>query len=74
MANEAKVIYIADDDDNIRQVVRTFMASDGYQVEDFPTGDLLLELFLAESLWTRAAATFSSKGPPFWKWSVKSAK
>ncbi len=45
MANEAKRIYIADDDDNIRQVVRTFLASDGYQVEDFPTGDLLLERF-----------------------------
>ena len=45
MANEAKHIYIADDDDNIRQVVKTFLASDGYQVEDFPTGDLLLERF-----------------------------
>ncbi|MBR3561895.1 MAG: response regulator transcription factor [Oscillospiraceae bacterium] len=45
MANEAKRIYIADDDDNIRQVVKTFLASDGYQVEDFPTGDLLLERF-----------------------------
>ena len=45
MANEAKRIYIADDDDNIRQVVRTFLTSDGYQVEDFTTGDLLLERF-----------------------------
>ena len=45
MENETKVIYIADDDDNIRQVVRTFLASDGYRVEDFPTGDLLLERF-----------------------------
>ncbi len=45
MANETKIIYIADDDDNIRQVVRTFLASDGYQIEDFPTGDLLLERF-----------------------------
>ena len=43
MAN--KRIYIADDDDNIRQVIRTFLCSDGYQVEDFPTGDLLLERF-----------------------------
>ncbi len=40
-----KRIYIADDDDNIRQVVRTFLMSDGYNVEDFPTGDLLLERF-----------------------------
>lgn len=45
MNNDEKRIYIADDEDNIRQVVRTFLASDGYQVEDFPTGDLLLERF-----------------------------
>ena len=46
MENEKKLIYIADDDDNIRQVVKTFLASDGFQVEDFMTGDLLLEAFL----------------------------
>ena len=45
MANEAKRIYIADDEDSIRQVVKTFLASDGYEVEDFPTGDLLWERF-----------------------------
>ena len=45
MTNETKRIYIADDDNNIRQIIRTFLASDGYQVEDFPTGDLLLERF-----------------------------
>ncbi len=43
-----KRIYVADDDDNIRQVVRTFLSSDGYAVEDFPTGDLLLENFREE--------------------------
>ena len=48
MANEKERIYIADDDDNIRQVVRTFLVSDGYEVEDFPTGDLLLERFRQE--------------------------
>ena len=32
---ETKCIYIADDDDNIRQVIRTFLLSDGFQVEDF---------------------------------------
>lgn len=48
MADEARLIYIADDDDNIRQVVRTFLSSDGYRVEDFPTGDLLLERFRAQ--------------------------
>ncbi len=42
---ETKRIYIADDDDNIRQVIKTFLASDGYAVEDFPTGDLLLARF-----------------------------
>ena len=48
MADETKRIYIADDDDNIRQVVKTFLASDGYNVEDYPTGDLLLERFKEE--------------------------
>ena len=42
---EQKRIYIADDDDNIRQVVKTFLSSDGYAVEDFPTGELLLARF-----------------------------
>ena len=46
--SDAKRIYIADDDENIRQVIRTFLISDGYQVEDFPTGDLLLERFLKQ--------------------------
>lgn len=48
MQNGSKRIYIADDDDNIRQVVKTFLASDGFTVEDFPTGDLLLERFRQE--------------------------
>ena len=42
---EQKHIYIADDDDSIRQVIKTFLTSDGYAVEDFPTGDALLERF-----------------------------
>ena len=41
-----KRIYVADDDGNIRQIIKTFLESDGYAVEDFPTGDLLLERFL----------------------------
>ncbi len=49
MPNERKRIYVADDDDNIRQIVKTFLSSDGYTVEDFPTGDLLLERFRQES-------------------------
>ncbi|MBR1496031.1 MAG: response regulator transcription factor [Oscillospiraceae bacterium] len=43
----AKRIYVADDDDSIRQVIKTFLTSDGHSVEDFPTGDLLLERFRA---------------------------
>ena len=43
--SDTRRIYIADDDENIRQVIRTFLASDGYEVEDFPAGDLLLERF-----------------------------
>ena len=43
---DTKTIYIADDDDNIRQIIRTFLASDGFEVEDFPTGDLLMTRFL----------------------------
>jgi DNA-binding response OmpR family regulator len=46
---ETKTIYIADDDDNIRQIIRTFLSSDGYEIEDFPTGDLLLERFAQRS-------------------------
>ena len=45
---DTKIIYIADDDDNIRQVIRTFLLSDGFAVEDFPTGDLLLARFRAK--------------------------
>ncbi|MBQ6163144.1 MAG: response regulator transcription factor [Clostridia bacterium] len=45
MQEEKKRVYVADDDDNIRQIVKTFLSSDGYEVEDFPTGDLLLERF-----------------------------
>ena len=45
MAEERKLVYVADDDDNIRGIVKTFLSSDGYEVEDFPTGDLLLERF-----------------------------
>ena len=43
-----KRIYVADDDGNIRRIIRTFLESDGYAVEDFATGDLLLERFLKE--------------------------
>lgn len=40
-----KVIYIADDEDNIRNLVKTFLESNDYIVEAFETGDSLLERF-----------------------------
>ena len=45
MDSVKKTVYIADDDGNIRQVIKTFLINDGYAVEDFPTGDALLERF-----------------------------
>ena len=48
MADDERRIYIADDDDNIRKIIKTFLSSDGYLVEDFSTGDLLLERFRVE--------------------------
>ena len=41
----SKKIYIADDEANIRTAIKTFLESAGYGVEDFETGDLLLDAF-----------------------------
>lgn len=41
-----KLIYIADDEKNIRHLISTFLQKDGYQVESFDTGDKLYEAFL----------------------------
>ncbi|MBQ9493266.1 MAG: response regulator transcription factor [Oscillibacter sp.] len=46
--SEKKQIYVADDDPHIRQIIRAFLESDGYGVEEFPNGDLLLERFLCQ--------------------------
>ena len=43
--NEKKLIYIADDENNIRMGVKTFLEGSGFVVEDFETGDLLLERY-----------------------------
>jgi len=43
--NEAKKIYIADDETTIRLGIKAFLESAGYTVEDFENGDLLLEAF-----------------------------
>lgn len=40
-----KLIYIADDENNIRSLVKTFLETSGYEVVDFENGDLLLEEF-----------------------------
>lgn len=39
------VIYIADDEKNIRELIKNFLESDGYEVCTFENGDLLLEAF-----------------------------
>lgn len=40
-----KSIYIADDDDNIREAIKTFLENDNYDVTAFANGDLLLAHF-----------------------------
>ncbi|MCD8021555.1 MAG: response regulator, partial [Lachnospiraceae bacterium] len=45
MKVQTKRIYIADDDDNIRQALRIFLENEGYCVEAFETGDLLFQRF-----------------------------
>ena len=42
----AKKIYIADDENNIRLGIKTFLENAGFIVEDFESGDLLLEAFV----------------------------
>lgn len=40
-----KLIYIADDEENIRSIVKLFLKNEGYEVCDFENGDLLYEEF-----------------------------
>lgn len=40
-----RLIYLADDEVNIRNLVKAFLEKEGYLVEAFETGDLLLEAF-----------------------------
>ncbi len=40
-----KAIYIADDERNIREAIKTFLESEGYAVTAFENGDLLLAAF-----------------------------
>lgn len=39
-------IYMAEDEEKIRETVKTFLDSEGYEVSAFPNGDLLFEKFL----------------------------
>ena len=41
-----KLIYAADDDVSIRNLIKTFLVKEGYEVEVFENGDALLEVFL----------------------------
>ncbi len=41
----SKLIYAADDELNIRQLIKSFLEDEGYSVETFETGDALLERF-----------------------------
>lgn len=39
-------IYMAEDEEKIRETVKAFLDSEGYEVSAFPNGDLLFEKFL----------------------------
>lgn len=41
----SKLIYIADDDKNIRDLIAGFLKNDGYETETFEDGDALLKAF-----------------------------
>ncbi|MCL2604843.1 MAG: response regulator transcription factor [Defluviitaleaceae bacterium] len=43
-----KSIYVADDERNIRNLVKAFLEKEGYAAEAFENGDLLLEAFRAK--------------------------
>ena len=40
-----KLIYIADDDKNIRNLIKAFLETEGYEVRAYESGDLLFEAF-----------------------------
>jgi len=41
----SKLIYVADDEKNIRNLIQSFLKKEGYQVEAFDTGDKLYAAF-----------------------------
>lgn len=42
---ESKLIYIAEDEKNIRNLLATFLEKEGYDVKAFETGDALYQMF-----------------------------
>lgn len=42
----AALIYVCDDEKNIRDLIKTFLEEEGYQIEVFGNGDSLFETFL----------------------------
>ena len=40
-----KMIYIADDEENIRNLIKAYLIKEGYKVQAYNTGDKLLEAF-----------------------------
>jgi len=48
MADRHETMYIADDEKNIREVVKLFMESEGYHVTAFENGDDLLAAFIRQ--------------------------
>ncbi|MCQ2513277.1 MAG: response regulator transcription factor [Lachnospiraceae bacterium] len=40
-----KLIYAADDEENIREILKSFLIDSGFEVEVFPTGDELFDAF-----------------------------
>jgi DNA-binding response OmpR family regulator len=43
--NDTKKIYIAEDEKNIRNLIKAFLTKSGYGVSDFENGDSLLSAF-----------------------------
>jgi DNA-binding response OmpR family regulator len=44
----SKLIYIAEDEQNIRHLIQSFLLKEGYRVEVFENGDLLYDAFIKE--------------------------
>jgi len=45
----SKLIYIAEDEKNIRRLIQSFLEKEGYKVKAFENGDQLYEAFLQQS-------------------------